>query len=116
MSNELVDVRYDETDQQPYLSQIKAILSRALGDLLAGTDSAYEVYLFGSRAMGQFNDVSDFDIAVLASRDIGRELSIARELLEASNIPSTVDLVDLSATSAEFSHQVRQEGILLWES
>jgi hypothetical protein len=41
------------------------------------------------------------------------ELSIAREWLGDSNIPFTVDLVDLSATSEEFVRQVQQEGILL---
>ena len=42
-----------------------------------------------------------------------QSISIARELLEDSNIPFTVDLVDLSATSEEFARQVQQEGILL---
>jgi predicted nucleotidyltransferase len=82
----------------------------------SGADLDCKVYLFGSRATGQYHDVSDFDIGVFASKDISRELSIAREILEDSNIPLTVDLVDLSATSEKFARQVQQEGILLWES
>jgi predicted nucleotidyltransferase len=100
-------------DHEPYLSQIKVILERVFGP---GARSSYEVYLFGSRATNRYHDVSDFDIGVQSSRDISRELSIARELLADSNIPFTVDLVDLSATSEEFARQVLQEGILLWES
>ena len=94
-----------KTDYDLYLSQIKAILGRVLSDC--------KIYLFGSRATNRYADVSDFDIGVLASRNIDRELSIARELLEASNIPFTVDLVDLSGTSEEFARQVQKEGIPL---
>ena len=90
------------------LSQIKAILGPLFGDC--------QVYLFGSRATGSYKDASDFDIGVLAARDISRELSLARERLEDSNIPFTVDLVDLSATSEEFARRVREEGILLWKN
>jgi predicted nucleotidyltransferase len=120
MSNELIGGKYDEIAgstvfliHEPYLSQIKAILERVFGPR-AGSN--YEVYLFGSRATGRYEEVSDFDIGVLASDDISRQLSIARELLEVSNIPFTVDLVDLSVTSKEFANQVRREGILLWKS
>ncbi len=94
-----------KTDHDFYLSQIRAILQRVVGDC--------QVYLFGSRATNEHHDASDFDIGVLASRDISRELSMARELLEASNIPFTVDVVDLSVTSEEFAHRVQREGILL---
>jgi predicted nucleotidyltransferase len=80
-----------ETDHDFYLSQIKAILDQFLCDC--------KMFLFGSRATGDHGDASDFDIGVLASRNIDRELSLARELMEASNIPFTVDLVDLSMTT-----------------
>jgi len=79
----------------------------------SGSSFDFQIYLFGSRATDKYNDVSDYDIGILASRDISRELSIARELLEDSTIPFTVDLVDLSATSEEFATQVQREGILL---
>jgi len=105
-----------DTVHEPYLSQIKAILQRVFSPQSSETGFDCQIYLFGSRATDQYHDVSDFDIGVLASEEIGRELSIARELLENSNIPFTVDLVDLSATSEEFATLVQQEGILLWES
>jgi predicted nucleotidyltransferase len=105
-----------DTVHEPYLSQIKAILEQVLSPNRSGASFDCEIYLFGSRATSQYHDVSDYDIGVLASKDISRELSIARELLEDSTIPFTVDLVDLSATSEELASQVQQEGILLWES
>ncbi len=94
-------------DSERYLSRIKDTLSQVL--------TGCKVYLFGSRATGRYREESDFDIGVLAPRDISRELSIAREMLEDSDIPFTVDLVDLSATSLEFVEKVQREGILLWK-
>ncbi len=93
----------------PDLDRITALLRPALGDRPCA------VYLFGSRATGSHSEISDYDIAVLGD-DLGNELSAARELLEESTIPFTVDLVDLAATSAEFRRQVLEEGILLWKN
>lgn len=94
-------------DSQRYLSRIKNMVSQVL--------TGCKVYLFGSRATGGYREGSDFDIGVVAPRDINRDLSIGRESLEDSDIPFTVDLVDLSATSREFVEKVQREGILLWK-
>lgn len=93
-----------------YLAEIRAILAQVF------KDRRCEIYLFGSRAMGTHTTVSDFDIGVLASEEIGSELSLAREALDNSNIPFAIDLVDLRATSTTFSHRVQAEGILLWKN
>jgi len=92
------------------LAQITAILTEVF------RDKPCAIYLFGSRATGTDNPVSDFDIAVLAPDDISRELSLAREHLEESNIPYIVDLVDLQATSPEFARKVQQEGLVVWKN
>jgi predicted nucleotidyltransferase len=112
VTTSVTEARID-TIHEPYLSQIKVILERVLNPKCSGSSFDCQISLFGSRATDQYHDVSDFDIGVLASRDISRELSIARELLEDSTIPFTVDLVDLSAASEEFATQVQREGILL---
>lgn len=99
-----------ESIQHRYLSQIKAILTSVF------RDKECTIYLFGSRSAGTHTAVSDFDIAVLAAEDISRELSLAKEMLDLSNIPFTVDLVDLRAAPAAFGHQVQAEGVLLWKN
>jgi predicted nucleotidyltransferase len=99
-----------ESIQHRYLSQIKAILTSVF------KDKECAIYLFGSRSAGTHTVMSDFDIAVLATEDISRELSLAREMLDLSNIPFTVDLVDLRAASAAFGRHIQAEGILLWEN
>lgn len=100
----VIDI-HTKTDHETYLSHVRSLLDRALGDC--------RIYLFGSRATGMHTEVSDFDIGVLASRDISTELSLAREMLEASNIPYTVDLVDLGTTSEALARHVQREGILM---
>jgi len=92
------------------LAQITAILAEAF------QDKSCSFYLFGSRATGTNNPVSDFDIAIETADDISGELSLAREHLEESNIPYIVDLVDLQATSSEFASKVQQEGFVLWRN
>ncbi len=99
-----------ESIHHRYLPQIKDILA----SVFRGKECT--IYLFGSRAAGRHTVVSDFDIAVLAAEDISRELSLAREMLDLSNIPFTVDLVDLRTAPAAFGRQVQAEGILLWQN
>ncbi len=93
-----------------YLSQIKTILVSEL------KDQKCKIYLFGSRTTDTYTAASDFDIAILATGDINRELSLTRERLELSNIPFKVDLINLRTTSAAFRHKVQTKGILLWKN
>jgi len=93
-----------------YLDQIKSVLMRVL------QKRSCQVYLFGSRAAGTAQPTSDFDVAVLADEDIRRELSRARELLEESNIPFKVDVVDLRLTALVFRSETQAQGVLLWKN
>jgi predicted nucleotidyltransferase len=95
--------------QDRALARIKAIVAEVFKETTPCT-----VYLFGSRATGAFTSTSDFDVAVLAGANCGPQLSLLREKLEQSTIPYNVDVVDLASTSAEFSRQIRREGVVLW--
>ena len=99
-----------KSDSLPYRTQIEAIVKRALAE------KTYRAYLFGSRATGSHNLNSDVDIAILAKETVDLEPSLARELLAESNIPFTVDLVNMSQTSSSFRAQALREGLLLWTS
>jgi len=92
------------------LARIKAILIHALGS------KSCTVYLFGSRATGTAQLASDFDVAVLANEDISRELSVARDMLEESDIPFKVDVVDLRLAAPAFRRAAEAQGILLWKN
>jgi uncharacterized protein len=92
------------------LAQINAILLRAL------KGKSCSAYLFGSRTTGKARPASDFDIAVRADEDISRELSAARTMLEESNIPFKVDVVDLRLAAPAFKRAAQAQGVLLWKS
>ncbi len=92
------------------LAQIKTILTHAL------SGKSCTAYLFGSRAAGTAQPASDFDIAVLADVDISRELSVARAMLDESNFPFKVDVVDLQFVAPSFRHATLIQGVLLWKT
>ena len=68
-----------------------------------------EIYLFGSRARGDNSPFSDVDIGILAPGDISDKLTLLREILEESNFPYKVDLVDLTS-NRELLEIVLKEG------
>ncbi|WP_274532242.1 nucleotidyltransferase family protein [Aquifex aeolicus] len=78
-------------------------------------DKKVKVYLFGSRARGENTPRSDLNLGFLSDEDIGYELSLLREILEESNLPFSVDVVDLSKAGREFREMVLKEG-KLWIS
>ncbi len=73
-----------------------------------------EVYIYGSRARGTEDEVSDIDIAV-KSRDLSAfQFSQLKELFSESNIPYKIDLIDWSKASRELKDNIRKEGVLIW--
>ncbi len=72
-------------------------------------DRDVRIYFFGSRARGDSSRFSDIDIGFLSDRDISKDLTILRELVEESNIPYKIDIVDLS-TNKELKEVVMKEG------
>ncbi len=69
-----------------------------------------KVYLFGSRARGAHVEGSDIDIAILSQEDISDRIAVLRAILEESNLPYKVDIVDLSR-APYLRDRVMQEGI-----
>lgn len=106
----MASVRTLQVSQDVYLERILAILRQAL------QRTNCHVYLFGSRAEGRSRNASDYDIGVLADGGVSRQLGRARELLEASTIPFSVDLVDLATVPASLRGLVQARGVLLWSN
>jgi predicted nucleotidyltransferase len=62
-----------------------------------------QVWAFGSRASGRAHRGSDLDLAVDAARKLSRdEISALNAAFEDSNLPYTVDVVDLHGIDAAF--------------
>jgi uncharacterized protein len=75
-----------------------------------------KIYLFGSRARGDYTERSDIDIAI----DLGRqmefsEIAQARGVLEGLNLPEKIDVVDMYSIPAVMKGFILKEGIL-WKS
>jgi predicted nucleotidyltransferase len=70
------------------------------------------VVLFGSRARGDSDSVSDIDVGIIPHGPYSRtKLTLLKERLENMNIPYSVDVVDVSKTSNAFRQKVLEEGI-----
>ena len=65
-----------------------------------------KVYLFGSRAKGSNSQYSDIDIAIEGNIDI----SPLKEIIEESNLPQKVDIVDMKYISDEFKQEILKHG------
>ena len=83
-------------------------LRKFLVDFFEGEEVG--IFLFGSRARGDNSPFSDIDVAFLSSKDISDKLTLLREIIEESNFPYKVDLVDLSR-AGKLKDIVLKEGI-----
>lgn len=70
-----------------------------------------QITLFGSRARGDASKYSDVDVAVKGRGVLRTKLSQARFVIEESNIPYKVDLVNLSQ-APYLENIVKSEGVV----
>ena len=71
------------------------------------------IYLFGSRATGQHHDRSDIDIALDGDKILERiDVGEVRDMLNASNIPYSFDIVDLHNVGEDLKRNILAEGVL----
>ncbi len=93
--------------QKHYLDQLRQLL------LQHTKDSDIKILLFGSHAKGTSRRFSDIDIALLATTPLPLHfISNLNEVIEKSNIPYTVDLIDLSECNNEFRQKILNEGVI----
>ena len=82
--------------------------------LRAHLPAGFNVWVFGSRANWTTKDSSDLDLAVEAADRLGHRDMVELEVaFEESDLPYTVDVVDLNAVSPEFKEIVEGQRILL---
>ena len=77
--------------------------------------SQYRVFLFGSRACGNFRHNSDIDVGIWGKERIPLTAKLAiEEELEESIVPYKVDIVDFSLVDETFK-KFALEKIVEWE-
>lgn len=75
-----------------------------------------KVYLFGSRAKGNYKQNSDVDIAIDAGHPIGMtEKGQINSMLDALNIPQKIDIVDFNRAPQPLKDNILREGVV-WKS
>jgi len=89
-----------EEEQQKIIRVIKALIPKAT------------IYLYGSRARGTFKQGSDVDIAVDTGTKVPRiNIGEVKDMLNASNMIYTFDVVDLNNIPNEMKENIIKEGI-----
>jgi predicted nucleotidyltransferase len=74
-----------------------------------------KIYLFGSRARGTAKPFSDIDLAIDTGKKLTFiEIAIAKNVIDALNMPITVDVVDMHSIPESLKTTILKEGIL-WE-
>lgn len=74
----------------------------------------YQIFLFGSRAIGNHNPKSDYDVGILGKEPIPEQIIPAiEEELENSDIIYKVDVVDFNHVSPRFK-ELALKNIKLW--
>ncbi len=69
-----------------------------------------ELFLFGSRARGDYNRFSDIDLGIYKKKNVDLKISLLREILENSNLLFKVDIVVLN-NNDKFKGIVSKEGV-----
>ena len=75
-----------------------------------------KIYLFGSRAKGNYKENSDIDLAI----DAGKQISMTEKgqinsMLDALNIPQKIDVVDFNRAPQDLKENILHEGII-WKN
>ena len=95
---------------------MKAKYKQILLTIILGELPGCKVYLFGSRAREEHDMGADIDLALDTGEPIERAVLVTiKEKIEATTIPLSVDLIDLSDASGQLKKEIETEGIL-WES
>lgn len=76
-------------------------------------DSLEKVYLFGSRARGDYKDISDIDIAIDSKEDI--TFKVLRDLDELRCI-HTFDVVNINLIGDKLKENIEKDKICIYKS
>ncbi len=89
---------------------------KSILDILSGQEKVNEIVLLGSRAMNNYRENSDIDIAISAPGLTHREyLKLWRQLQDLP-ILNKIDLFDLSKTNdRDLLDHIERKGITLWK-
>lgn len=95
-------------------SGIDAIIRRKIVGTIKAFIPDAKIYLFGSRARGDFRDRSDIDIALDTGKKLKRgDVGEVRDVLNASNISYKIEVLDINgALEQEMRDNILKDWVL----
>lgn len=84
--------------------------------IIASSNLAKTIVLFGSRARDDFRENSDFDVAVEWINHKENEiLKLKAELDEKPLTLYKIDLLDINTAGSEYLKEIQSEGKIIWQ-
>lgn len=97
----MIDTGIDERTKHIIIGVISTLFPQA------------KIYLYGSRARGTYKHGSDIDVAIDAGKKLERvDVGEARDMLNESNIPYKIEVVDFHNIPDQMQKNILKEGIL----
>lgn len=97
-------------------NSIEPEIKKKIIALISSLYPTAKIYLFGSRARGDHSAYSDIDIALDVGHKLERVLiGEVRNILNASLMPYTCDVVDINSVSEAMRTMIMKEKII-WKS
>jgi predicted nucleotidyltransferase len=91
--------------------QLKTEIVRIVRNYIKGSAN---IYLFGSRADGNFKQTSDYDISIdTGERVPGDMMQNIREEFDGLQTMQKIDFSDFNTLNSEFQDKIESKGILL---
>ena len=106
-----INAEVDLSKEADFEGQVRALVLRTV------SDSACEVFLFGSRARGETRRDSDLDIGIrgLSADAFARVKRLVEDSVEEGNIPHEVDIVDFDRAREPF-RSIALKDRIIWKS
>ena len=72
-----------------------------------------EIWAYGSRIKGEVHDASDLDLAVKDFNDKNKNVYELKELINNSNIPIIVDILDFNNIPESFQKEIEKDYVVI---
>lgn len=73
-----------------------------------------EIWAYGSRINGDAHEASDLDLVVKSFNDVNKSLSELRELINDSDIPIIVDILEFDKIPFSFQKEIEKDYISIF--
>lgn len=73
-----------------------------------------EIWAYGSRINGEAHEASDLDLVVKSFNDVNKSLSELKELINDSDIPIIVDILEFDKIPLSFQKEIEKDYISIF--